>query len=207
MKKNYNSEYNLTKAYDAIKEYILSNKYPPSVRDLMKLLSVSSTSTVSYYLDKLEKRNLIKRTNNKSRSIELVDYKKSSNTYLNEIPLLGDVAAGIPMLANSNVNDVYEISNNLFDNTNQDIFMLTINGDSMINVGIFDKDIVVVRKQNTAENREIVVALIDDSATVKRFFKEKDTIRLQPENDLMKPIYAKNVTILGKVIGLIRHIK
>lgn len=207
MKKNYNSEYNLTKAYDAIKEYILSNKYPPSVRDLMKLLSVSSTSTVSYYLDKLEKRNLIKRTNNKSRSIELVDYKKSSNTYLNEIPLLGDVAAGIPMLANSNVNDVYEVSNNLFDNTNQDIFMLTINGDSMINVGIFDKDIVVVRKQNTAENREIVVALIDDSATVKRFFKEKDTIRLQPENDLMKPIYAKNVTILGKVIGLIRHIK
>ena len=207
MKKNYNSEYNLTKAYDAIKEYILSNKYPPSVRDLMKLLSVSSTSTVSYYLDKLERRNLIKRTNNKSRSIELVDYKKSSNTYLNEIPLLGDVAAGIPMLANSNVNDVYEISNNLFDNTNQDIFMLTINGDSMINVGIFDKDIVVVRKQNTAENREIVVALIDDSATVKRFFKEKDTIRLQPENDLMKPIYAKNVTILGKVIGLIRHIK
>ncbi len=207
MKKNYNSEYNLTKAYDAIKEYILSNKYPPSVRDLMKLLSVSSTSTVSYYLDKLERRNLIKRTNNKSRSIELVDYKKSSNTYLNEIPLLGDVAAGIPMLANSNVNDVYEVSNNLFDNTNQDIFMLTINGDSMINVGIFDKDIVVVRKQNTAENREIVVALIDDSATVKRFFKEKDTIRLQPENDLMKPIYAKNVTILGKVIGLIRHIK
>ena len=192
MKKNYNSEYNLTKAYDAIKEYILSNKYPPSVRDLMKLLSVSSTSTVSYYLDKLERRNLIKRTNNKSRSIELVDYKKRSNTYLNEIPLLGDVAAGIPMLANSNVNDVYEISNNLFDNTNQDIFMLTINGDSMINVGIFDKDIVVVRKQNTAENREIVVALIDDSATVKRFFKEKDTIRLQPENDLMKPIYAKN---------------
>ncbi len=207
MKKNYNSEYNLTKAYDAIKEYILSNKYPPSVRDLMKLLSVSSTSTVSYYLDKLERRNLIKRTNNKSRSIELVDYKKSSNTYLNEIPLLGDVAAGIPILANSNVNDVYEVSNNLFDNTNQDIFMLTINGDSMINVGIFDKDIVVVRKQNTAENREIVVALIDDSATVKRFFKEKDTIRLQPENDLMKPIYAKNVTILGKVIGLIRHIK
>ena len=207
MKKNYNSEYNLTKAYDAIKEYILSNKYPPSVRDLMKLLSVSSTSTVSYYLDKLERRNLIKRTNNKSRSIELVDHKKSSNTYLNEIPLLGDVAAGIPMLANSNVNDVYEVSNNLFDNTNQDIFMLTINGDSMINVGIFDKDIVVVRKQNTAENREIVVALIDDSATVKRFFKEKDTIRLQPENDLMKPIYAKNVTILGKVIGLIRHIK
>ena len=207
MKKNYNSEYNLTKAYDAIKEYILSNKYPPSVRDLMKLLSVSSTSTVSYYLDKLERRNLIKRTNNKSRSIELVDYKKRSNTYLNEIPLLGDVAAGIPMLANSNVNDVYEVSNNLFDNTNQDIFMLTINGDSMINVGIFDKDIVVVRKQNTAENREIVVALIDDSATVKRFFKEKDTIRLQPENDLMKPIYAKNVTILGKVIGLIRHIK
>ena len=207
MKKNYNSEYNLTKAYDAIKEYILSNKYPPSVRDLMKLLSVSSTSTVSYYLDKLERRNLIKRTNNKSRSIELVDYKKSSNTYPNEIPLLGDVAAGIPMLANSNVNDVYEVSNNLFDNTNQDIFMLTINGDSMINVGIFDKDIVVVRKQNTAENREIVVALIDDSATVKRFFKEKDTIRLQPENNLMKPIYAKNVTILGKVIGLIRHIK
>ena len=207
MKKNYNSEYNLTKAYDGIKEYILSNKYPPSVRDLMKLLSVSSTSTVSYYLDKLERRNLIKRTNNKSRSIELVDYKKSSNTYLNEIPLLGDVAAGIPILANSNVNDVYEVSNNLFDNTNQDIFMLTINGDSMINVGVFYIFIVVVRKQNTAENREIVVALIDDSATVKRFFKEKDTIRLQPENNLMKPIYAKNVTILGKVIGLIRHIK
>ena len=174
----------------------------------MEILSVASTSTIIYYLDKLEEKNLIKRGSNKSRSIELTkNLNQNSKSNITRVPLLGDVAAGTPIFANVNYDDIYEISDNLFNIANNDVFMLTIKGDSMINAGILNNDKVLVRKQDTAENTEIVVAMIDEAVTVKRFFKEKDRIRLQPENDLMEPIYVKYVKILGKVIGLIRHIK
>ena len=132
---------------------------------------------------------------------------QNSKSNITRVPLLSDVAAGTPIFANVNYDDIYEISDNLFNIANNDVFMLTIKGDSMINAGILNNDKVLVRKQDTAENTEIVVAMIDEAVTVKRFFKEKDRIRLQPENDLMEPIYVKDVKILGKVIGLIRHIK
>ena len=208
MKNKRDSEQKLAYIYKVIEEFITQKGYPPTVRELMEILSVASTSTIIYYLDKLEEKNLIKRGSNKSRSIELTkNLNQNSKSNITRVPLLGDVAAGTPIFANVNYDDIYEISDNLFNIANNDVFMLTIKGDSMINAGILNNDKVLVRKQDTAENTEIVVAMIDEAVTVKRFFKEKDRIRLQPENDLMEPIYVKDVKILGKVIGLIRHIK
>lgn len=208
MKNKRDSEQKLAYIYKIIEEFITQKGYPPTVRELMEILSVASTSTIIYYLDKLEEKNLIKRGSNKSRSIELTkNLNQNSKSNITRVPLLGDVAAGTPIFANVNYDDIYEISDNLFNIANNDVFMLTIKGDSMINAGILNNDKVLVRKQDTAENTEIVVAMIDEAVTVKRFFKEKDRIRLQPENDLMEPIYVKDVKILGKVIGLIRHIK
>ena len=208
MKNKRDSEQKLTYIYKVIEEFITQKGYPPTVRELMEILSVASTSTIIYYLDKLEEKNLIKRGSNKSRSIELTkNLNQNSKSNITRVPLLGDVAAGTPIFANVNYDDIYEISDNLFNIANNDVFMLTIKGDSMINAGILNNDKVLVRKQDTAENTEIVVAMIDEAVTVKRFFKEKDRIRLQPENDLMEPIYVNDVKILGKVIGLIRHIK
>ena len=208
MKNKRDSEQKLTYIYKVIEEFITQKGYPPTVRELMEILSVASTSTIIYYLDKLEEKNLIKRGSNKSRSIELTkNLNQNSKSNITRVPLLGDVAAGTPIFANVNYDDIFEISDNLFNIANNDVFMLTIKGDSMINAGILNNDKVLVRKQDTAENTEIVVAMIDEAVTVKRFFKEKDRIRLQPENDLMEPIYVKDVKILGKVIGLIRHIK
>ncbi len=208
MKNKRDSDQKLAYIYKVIEEFITQKGYPPTVRELMEILSVASTSTIIYYLDKLEEKNLIKRGSNKSRSIELTkNLNQNSKSNITRVPLLGDVAAGTPIFANVNYDDIYEISDNLFNIANNDVFMLTIKGDSMINAGILNNDKVLVRKQDTAENTEIVVAMIDEAVTVKRFFKEKDRIRLQPENDLMEPIYVKDVKILGKVIGLIRHIK
>lgn len=208
MKNKRDSDQKLAYIYKVIEEFITQKGYPPTVRELMEILSVASTSTIIYYLDKLEEKNLIKRGSNKSRSIELTkNLNQNSKSNITRVPLLGDVAAGTPIFANVNYDDIYEISDNLFNIANYDVFMLTIKGDSMINAGILNNDKVLVRKQDTAENTEIVVAMIDEAVTVKRFFKEKDRIRLQPENDLMEPIYVKYVKILGKVIGLIRHIK
>ena len=208
MKNKRDSDQKLAYIYKVIEEFITQKGYPPTVRELMEILSVASTSTIIYYLDKLEEKNLIKRGSNKSRSIELTkNLNQNSKSNITRVPLLGDVAAGTPIFANVNYDDIYEISDNLFNIANNDVFMLTIKGDSMINAGILNNDKVLVRKQDTAENTEIVVAMIDEAVTVKRFFKEKDRIRLQPENDLMEPIYVKYVKILGKVIGLIRHIK
>ncbi len=195
----------LSKVYSLITLYVDEKGYPPTVRELMEQLDVSSTSTVKYYLDKLEEKDLIKRSTNKNRAIEINRPKVQVDFKMKNVPLIGEVAAGNPILAFENYEEMYQFSDNIF-NTSGDIFMLTVKGDSMVNAGIYDKDRIVVRKQNTALNSEIVVAMINGSATVKRFFKEDDTIRLQPENDYMQPIYAKNVTILGKVVGLVRNI-
>lgn len=196
-----NLDKTLDKLYDCIKDYFEKNNYQPTIRELCDMMGVRSPSTVFYYLEKLEAQGRIKKSNNKSRAIELVEHKNSSQK-MTKIPLIGDVAAGTPILAFENYEDMYELSDNLFNSSN--LFMLTIKGSSMIKAGIFDGDKVVVNKQSNATNGEIVVAMINGSATVKRYYKEADTIRLQPENDTMQPIYSKDVVILGKVVGLIR---
>ena len=194
----------LEQSYNMIKHWIAVRGYQPSLREMMKELGVLSTATMKYYLDKLEERGYIKRCDSKNRAIQLLKEEQRPKQPTCFIPLLGEVAAGQPILAYENYDEVYELPQNLF-NTNGQVFMLTVKGDSMINAGIYNKDKIVVKQQNTAENSEIVVAMINGCATVKRFFKEDGQIRLQPENDFMKPIICKDAVILGKVVGLIRN--
>ncbi len=207
MKNNNKITNTLQKTIDVIRLHIEKNGYPPTVRELMEYLDVKSTSTIAYYLDKLEELGQIKRDSNKNRAIELVLDKTmaKSKTDTIKIPLIGEAAAGKPILAVENFEDVYELPTDMFNGS--ELFMLRIKGDSMINAGIFDGDKIVVKKQNSADNRDIVVAMLNGCVTVKRFFKEQNRIRLQPENDTMKPIYAVDVDVLGKVVGLIRNFK
>lgn len=205
MKKREKIEDRLMQTYTLIQENIKNNGFPPTVRELMDEMKIKSTSTISYYLDRLEEQGYIKKSTNKKRSIELVNKNNyETNKTTKKVALLGEVAAGQPIFAYTNYDDVYEISTNLFNSTG-DIFMLTVKGDSMINIGMLNGDKIVVRQQPYADNNEIVVAMIEGNVTVKRFFKEKNRIRLQPENNNMQPIYADNVQILGKVIGLVRQ--
>lgn len=207
MKQNEKTNETLLKTINVIKNHIKKNGYPPTVRELMEYLSVKSTSTIAYYLDKLEEMGQIKRSQNKNRAIELVNDKLEQASKIDtiKIPLIGEAAAGKPILAIENFEDVYELPDNMFGKN--DLFMLKIKGDSMINAGIFDGDKVIVKKQSYADNRDIVVALLNDSVTVKRFFREQNHVRLQPENDSMQPIFSSSVDILGKVVGLIRNYK
>ena len=188
-----------------IKLHIDKNGYPPTVRELMDYLDVKSTSTIAYYLDKLEGLGQIRRDPNKNRTIEIVPDRSSTKNKINtiKVPLIGEAAAGKPILAIENFEDVYELPDDMFSGS--ELYMLRIKGDSMINAGIFDGDKIVVKKQSYADNRDIVVAMINGSVTVKRFYKEENHVRLQPENDTMKPIYCFSVDILGKVVGLIRN--
>ena len=207
MKTNKKTEVKLMEVYNVIENLIKKNNFPPTLRELMSEINVSSTSTVKYYLDKLEEKGLIKRNGNKNRALELTNQVLVNNDHnenLTQIPVLGEVAAGTPILAVENYEEVYEFSENIFSKKGE-LFILTVKGDSMINAGIFNKDKIVVKKQNYANNTDIVVAMLNGSATVKRFYKEDGQIRLQPENDFMKPIYCVDVDILGKVIGLIRN--
>ena len=177
--------------------------YPPSVREIGKAVGLKSSSTVHGYLAKLEEAGLIKRDPTKPRAIDILDEKPWDKTV--QIPLVGTVTAGVPILAEENVQDVFSFPQGLLG-TSETSFMLRVQGESMINAGIFDGDYILVRQQDTARDNDIVVALVnEDTATVKRFFKEKDCIRLQPENDTMEPFYEKNVSILGKVIGVYRQ--
>jgi repressor LexA len=186
-----------------IKDFLIEKGYPPSVREIGKAVGLKSSSTVHGYLAKLEADGLIKRDPTKPRAIDLLDEKPWDKTV--PIPLVGNVTAGTPILAEENIQDVFSFPQKLIG-TRDKSFMLKVQGESMINVGILDGDYILVREQDTANNNDIVVALIDqESATVKRFFKEKDCIRLQPENDTMQPFYEKNVSILGKVIGVYRQ--
>ena len=203
---NKKTEETLDRVLKVIKIYLDDKGYPPSVRELKEELNVNSTSTIHYYLTKLEEKNLIKKSNNKNRAIEVVKnyYEKDDAPVMKKIPLLGEVAAGRPIFAYENYDEVYEFSENLF-NRNAELFMLTVKGDSMIEAGIYDRDKIVVKKQNYADNADIVVAMINGNATVKRFYKEDSHIRLQPENSSMQPIYCFTCDILGKVVGLIRN--
>lgn len=194
----------LNKLLRVINIYLTEKGYPPSVREMAKEMEVNSTSTIQYYLNLLEEQGKLHKGGNKNRAIELVkDYSatpKEEPTII--IPLIGEVAAGRPILAVENYECEYNMPRYLFRGDN--LFMLTVRGDSMIDAGIFNGDYVVVKKQNYADNGDIVVAMINGSATVKRFFREDGQIRLQPENPTMAPIYCFEVDILGKVTGVIR---
>jgi repressor LexA len=192
-----------TEILEYIKAQILNKGYPPSVRDICTAVDLKSTSSVHAHLESLEKNGYIRRDPTKPRTIEIIDdnFNLTRREVVN-VPLLGQVAAGQPLLAVENITGYFPIPSEYMPN--EDTFMLTVKGDSMVNMGIYSGDQIIVKKQNIASNGEVVVALVDDSATVKRFYKENGHIRLQPENDFMDPIIVSDCEILGKVIGLIR---
>ena len=186
-----------------MKQEILNKGYPPTVRDICEAVKLKSTSSVHSHLETLEKNGYIRRDPTKPRAIEIID--DSFNLTRREVanvPLVGRVAAGQPILAVENIESYFPIPTEYLPNS--ETFMLKVKGESMINAGIFDGDNVLVEKCNTARNGDIVVALVDDSATVKTFYKEANHIRLQPENDTMDPIIVDNCEILGKVFGVFR---
>ncbi len=188
---------------DYIKEQILSKGYPPAVRDICEAVKLSSTSSVHSHLEKLEKNGYIRRDPSKPRAIEIVDDSFNlTRRELVNVPMVGVVTAGQPILAVENIDGYFPIPTEYMPNA--ETFMLKVKGESMINAGIFDGDQILVQKQSTANNGDFVVALIDDSVTVKTFYKENGYYRLQPENDFMAPIIVNEVSILGKVIGLFR---
>ncbi len=175
--------------------------YPPSVREIGEAVGLKSSSTVHAHLGQLQKKGYIRRDPTKPRAIELTSNKSA----IVRVPVVGRVAAGEPILATENIEETFPLPVS-FLNTSKQVFMLTIKGNSMIKAGIYEGDFIVVRQQNTADDGDIVVALIGEEATVKRFFKEKNAIRLQPENDDLEPIIVRDLTILGKVIGVLRKI-
>ena len=188
---------------DFIKKEILHRGYPPAVRDICEAVHLKSTSSVHSHLETLEKNGYIRRDPTKPRAIEILDEGFNLNRKeMVQVPIVGNVAAGMPILAVENIEDYFPMPAEMLPN--KEVFILHVKGDSMINIGILDGDDVIVEQTNTAENGEIVVALLDDSATVKRFYKEDGYYRLQPENDTMQPIIVSHVEILGKVIGLLR---
>ena len=188
-----------------MKEQILAKGYPPSVREICTAVGLKSTSSVHSHLETLEKNGYIRRDPTKPRAIEIVDdsFQNISRREMVNIPMLGKVAAGQPLLADDNINGYFPLPAEYVHN--KQTFMLTVKGESMINAGIFDGDLIIVEQTSVARNGEIIVALIDDSATVKTFYKESNYIRLQPENDSMDPIIVQDCMILGKVIGLYRQ--
>ncbi len=186
-----------------LKAQIISRGYPPAVREICEAVNLKSTSSVHSHLETLEKNGYIRRDPSKPRAIEIVDSEFNlTRRDLVNVPIVGTVTAGQPILAVENIDGYFPIPTEYMPN--EQTFMLKVKGESMINAGIFDGDQIIVEKQSTAKNGDFVVALIDDSVTVKTFYKEKGYIRLQPENDFMDPIILDDVQILGKVIGLFR---
>ena len=191
-----------------IKEYIVKSGYPPTIREICTAMGVSSPATVHAHLANLESKGFIKKEDTKNRAIELLVKNEfaQNNELVVEVPLLGKITAGSPIEAIEQPDEFFSLPAYLIPK-NKDVFTLNVSGCSMINAGILDGDIVIVERQNTARNGEIVVAMTDENeVTLKTFYKEKDHFRLQPENDTMEPIILNNVTILGKAIGLYRKI-
>ena len=189
-----------------IKQLIAKNGYPPTVREIGEKANLNSPATIHFHLTKLEEKGYIKKDNSKNRTIEILvpnEYIEKEENVV-DVPLLGKVTAGTPIEAIETPDEYFSLPANLI-NTKNDVFTLRVSGESMINVGIYDGDILIVERKNTAHNGETVVAMnTDNEATVKTFYKENGYFRLQPENDTMEPIILKEVTILGKVIGLYR---
>lgn len=198
------------KVLDYVKEQIKKDGYAPSVREICRALDLKSTSTVHGYLSRLEKKGLIQKAALKPRTLRIVSDEKEeekpfyTSKEMVDVPIVGKVTAGMPILAVENVEDTFPLPIDFVGNSES--FMLRVRGDSMIDAGILDGDLVLVKKQNNAENGDIVVALIEDEATVKKFYKEKNYIRLQPQNQFMQPILVPTCTILGKVAGVFRKI-
>ena len=193
MKRNDRSE----EIFDFMQKVIAENGYSPTVREICEACDVKSTATAFTYMNSLVERGLINKAGNRNRAVSL------KQGVIN-VPLIGTVAAGQPIFATENYDGVYSIPSNFF--TGEDLFMLNVHGDSMINIGMYEGDKIIVRKQESADNGDIVVALVDDSATVKRFFKRNGKIILHPENDDMEDFIFDDVRILGKVVGLMRNI-
>lgn len=193
---------------DFVKKYSAEHGYPPAIREICKGVNLSSPATVFVHLKNLEQAGYIKTTSNKFRTIEILCENEylETNEEIVKVPLIGKVTAGNPITAIEMPNEFFDLPASLIPKS-VTVFTLNVSGESMINAGIFDGDIVIVQKQSTAKNGDIVVAMTDQNeATLKRFFKEKDHIRLQPENDTMDPIILDSCTILGKAIGLYRKI-
>lgn len=189
---------------DFMKDNILSKGYPPTVREICEKVNLRSTSSVHAHLETLEKNGFIRRNPDKPRDVEILEDDFSNfRREIVSIPLVGRVAAGEPILAQQNVESYFPIPSEYLP-AGSDSFMLKVKGESMINAGIFSGDTILVRSQASAKNGDMVVALVDDSATVKTFYKEADHIRLQPENDTMDPIIVNDCQILGKVFGVFR---
>jgi len=187
--------------YEFIKSHVKFKGYPPSVREICTAVGLSSTSTVHGHLERLEKKGLIKRDPTKPRTIEIVEKDKKE---MINIPVLGTITAGMPILAVENIEDFFPLPLD-YIKSKKELFMLRVKGESMIEAGINNNDLAIIEKTNYAENGSIIVALIENEATLKRFFKEKDYIRLQPENSTMKPILVKDCAIIGKLVGLYRE--
>ena len=204
--------------YDFIRSYQTEKGYPPSVREMAAAVGLSSPSTVHAHLSALEAHGLIKRDKTKPRALEVFEQEGNPDNNLDisqespvaemrgvvSIPLVGRVAAGMPILAEQNIEDTFTVPTEIASDSSS--FILEVHGNSMINVGIYNGDYIIVREQPSAMNGDIVVAMIDGSATVKTFYKERGRVRLQPENDAMEPIFADNPTILGKVVALMRRL-
>ena len=204
--------------YDFIRTYTDEHGYPPSVREIGAAVGLASPSTVHMHLKVLEESGLIKRDSKKPRTIEVMDDRADKDdsqqplakvtedvaSNVIRLPLVGRVAAGVPILAEQNVEETLALPTSVVGDASS--FVLRVHGESMINAGIFDGDYIVVKEQHDAHDGEIVVALLDDSATVKTFYREHDRVRLQPENDTMEPIYVTNPVILGRVTALIRSL-
>ena len=190
-----------------IKEEVRTKGYPPSVREIGEAVGLASSSTVHGHLSRLEEKGYIRRDPTKPRAIEILDQEETVNKQpVVHVPLVGKVTAGLPITAIENIEEFFPLPD-VYGTSEDQLFMLEVMGDSMIEAGILDGDYVIVKKSQTADNGEIVVAMTeDDEATVKRFFKEKDHFRLQPENSSMEPIIVNQVSILGKVVGLYRQI-
>lgn len=187
-----------------IKEQVRTRGYPPSVREIGKVVGLKSSSTVHSHLNRLEAKGYIRRDPTKPRAIEVLDKRDLYIKPTINVPVIGRVTAGQPILAQENIEDYFPIPKDF--SPYEDQFILHVKGDSMIGAGILDGDYVLVRRQQSAEDGDIVVALLGEEATVKRFFKERDHIRLQPENPTMEPIITRDVQILGRVVGVLRRI-
>ena len=188
-----------SKILEFIKQEIELKGYPPSVREICKAVGLKSTATVHGHLNELERQGFIRRDATKPRAMEVLDNPRGRT-----VPLVGKVTAGVPILAQENIEE-YLVLPQSTSARGDDLFALRVEGESMIEAGILNGDIVIIRKQTNAENGDIVVAMIEDEATVKRIFYEKTRVRLQPENQHMDPIYADEVTVLGRVAALFRH--
>jgi|SRR5215211_867626 len=202
-------ELNLTKRqqeiFDYVKQHVGEHGYPPTVRDIGKAIGLTSSSTVHAHLANLEKLGLLRRDPTKPRAIEVLVDKAKAAVAASGLPLVGQVAAGSPMLADENVEEYVSVPG--IAGGDEGEFVLRVKGDSMKDVGIYEGDHVIVRRQDTASDGEIVVALVGEEATVKRFFHEEDHVRLQPENEALEPIRTREVQLLGRVVGVCRRVQ